>query len=49
MTSFKARIIASGRITVPKSVIEELDLYIGDYVQVENIKKLVPEANPKED
>ena len=44
MKTFRSQVISLGRITIPKEVRDELDLQEGDYVQVEDIKKLVPEA-----
>jgi len=33
--SFKTRIIQAGRITIPKNILNELELRIGDFVEVE--------------
>ena len=47
MTSFEAKVIANRRITIPRYLAEELGIHEGDYVQVNEIRKLEPvkEAN----
>ena len=49
MERFRAPVISQGRITIPESIRKKLGIEEGDYVQVEDIKKLVPKPNPKEE